>query len=137
MSLDVAAIRAQFPVLDQTVHGKPLVFLDSAASAQRPRAVIDAVKTYEERDHANVHRGVHNLSQRATEAFERGRQSVARFLGAASKSEVVFTRGTTEGLNLVAQSWGGAFLSEGDEICLLYTSPSPRDGLLSRMPSSA
>ena len=96
MSLDVAAIRAQFPVLDQTVHGKPLVFLDSAASAQRPQAVIDAVKTYEERDHANVHRGVHNLSQRATEAFERGRQSVARFLGAASKSEVVFTRGTTE-----------------------------------------
>lgn len=118
MSLDVAAIRAQFPVLDQTVHGKPLVFLDSAASAQRPQVVIDAVKTYEERDHANVHRGVHNLSQRATEAFERGRQSVARFLGAASKSEVVFTRGTTEGLNLVAQSWGGAFLSEGDEIVL-------------------
>lgn len=118
MSFDVDAIRAQFPVLHQEVFGKPLVFLDSAASAQRPSAVIEAVKAYEEQDHANVHRGVHQLSQRATVAFEKGRQSVADFMGAPSKSQVIFTRGTTEGLNLVAHAWGGAFLSPGDEIVL-------------------
>ena len=118
MSFDVDAVRAQFPVLHQEVFGKPLAFLDSAASAQRPSAVIEAVKAYEEQDHANVHRGVHQLSQRATVAFEKGRQSVADFLGAPSKSQVIFTRGTTEGLNLVAHAWGGTFLSPGDEIVL-------------------
>lgn len=115
---DVAAIRAQFPILDQQVHGKPLVFLDSAASSQRPRAVLEAIRHYEERDHANVHRGVHTLSQRATSSFEAARASVARFLGVANPGQVVFTRGTTEAINLVAFSWGAANLRAGDRILL-------------------
>ena len=116
MSFDVAEVRAQFPVLDQEVHGKPLVFLDSAASAQRPLAVIEAVDHYETHDHANVHRGVHTLSQRATAAYEAGRASVARFIGATDPSEIAFTRGTTEALNLVASTWGAANVGEGDRI---------------------
>ncbi len=118
MSFDVEAVRAQFPILDQEVHGKPLVYLDSAASAQQPRAVLDAVRAYCERDHANVHRAVHTLSQRATAAFEDARGAVARHLGAATPREIVFTRGTTEALNLVAWSWGMAHLGAGDRILL-------------------
>lgn len=117
-ALDVKAVRAEFPILRQRVNGKPLVYLDSAASAQRPRAVLDAVRRYEERDHANVHRGIHTLSIRATEAYEGARAKVARHLNAADPREIVFTRGTTEALNLVAAAWGGANLRPGDEILL-------------------
>jgi len=118
MSLDLESIRAQFPVLHQAgTNGSPLVYLDNAASSQKPSAVIDAISAYYEHDHANVHRGVHLLSRRATEAFELGRSRVARFIGAASPEQLVFTRGTTESLNLVASAWG-SMLGEGDEIVL-------------------
>lgn len=118
LALDAVALKAQFPILAQAVNGKPLVYLDSAASSQRPRALIDALRRYEERDHANVHRGIHTLSIRATEAYEGARAKVARWVGAASPREIVFTRGATEALNLVAAAWGGANLRPGDEILL-------------------
>jgi len=116
--LDVASIRAQFPILDQSIHGKPLVYLDNAATTQKPVAVLDAVDAYYRRDNANVHRGVHTLSERATAAFEAARAQVARFIGARDSSEIVFTRGATESLNLVAFSFGDKFLREGDEVLL-------------------
>jgi len=103
---DVARVRADFPILSTSVRGKRLAFLDTAASAQRPLAVIEAVDHYERTSHANVHRGVYQLSQKATDAFEGARERVRRFLNASSLKEVVFTRGTTESINLVAQSWG-------------------------------
>ncbi len=112
---DVAARRAEFPALHQQVHGKPLVYLDSAATTQKPRAVIDAISRFYERDNANVHRGVHALSERATKAFEGARATVARFLN-ASPREVVFVRGATEAVNLVAQSFGRQRVGAGDEI---------------------
>ena len=115
---DAEAVRADFPILAQHSRAKPLAFLDSAASAQKPRAVIDAVCHCYEREYANVHRGVYELSARTTEAFEEARRKVARFLNAASEREIVFTRGATEAINLVAASYGGAFLSAGDEIVL-------------------
>ena len=113
---EVEAVRADFPILHQQVHGKPLAYLDSAASAQRPAQVIDAMANYDRHDHANVHRGVHALSQRATEAFEGAREKLRRYINAASTREIIFTRGTTEAINLVAQSWGRANLGDGDEI---------------------
>lgn len=113
---EVEAVRADFPVLHQQVHGKPLAYLDSAASAQRPAQVIDAMAHYDRHDHANVHRGVHTLSQRATDAFEGARDKLRRYINAASTREIIFTRGTTEAINLVAQSWGRANLGAGDEI---------------------
>jgi cysteine desulfurase / selenocysteine lyase len=117
---DVEAVRADFPVLATTVRGKRLAFLDTAASAQRPEAVIEAVARYERTSHANVHRGVYQLSQRATDAFEGARVRVQRFLNAASEREVIFTRGTTESINLVAQSWGRSRLGPGDEILITW-----------------
>jgi len=117
-SYDVERIRRDFPILTRTVHGKPLVYLDSAASAQRPLAVIRAVDDYETRSHANVHRGVHALSQEATAAFEGARERVRRFLNARSTREIIFTRGTTEAINLVAHSYGRARLGPGDEILI-------------------
>ena len=111
-------VRADFPILDQQVNGRPLVYLDSAASAQRPRAVLAAVEHYETRLHSNVHRGVHTLSQRATEAYEGARETVRRFINARSTREIVFVRGTTEAINLVAQSWGRNHLRAGDEILI-------------------
>jgi cysteine desulfurase/selenocysteine lyase len=116
---DVARVRADFPILSTTVRGKRLAFLDTAASAQRPLAVIDAVDHYERSSHANVHRGVYELSQKATDAFEGARERVRRFLNAASLREVIFTRGTTESINLVAQSWGRR-LGPGDEILITW-----------------
>ena len=113
-------IRGEFPILDQQIHGKPLVFLDSAASSQRPRSVIDAVTWYEEHDHANVHRGVHTLSQRATDAFEGAREKVRNFINAEFTSEIVFVSGTTEGINLVASSFGQKFIAKGDEIIISH-----------------
>jgi cysteine desulfurase / selenocysteine lyase len=113
---DVDALRRQFPILAQQVNGRPLAYLDNGASTQRPQSVLDAVNHYETHLHANVHRGVHTLSQLATDAFEGARERVRRFLNAESSREIIFTRGTTEGINLVAQSWGRATLSPGDEI---------------------
>ncbi|MEI7704776.1 MAG: cysteine desulfurase [Deltaproteobacteria bacterium] len=115
MSFDVEAIRRQFPVLSQRPHGKRLAFLDSGATAQKPQAVIDAVTRFYDRDNSNVHRGVYDLAERATAAFEGARKKVARWIGAEPR-EVIFTRGTTEGVNLVAQSWGRAHVGAGDEI---------------------
>jgi cysteine desulfurase/selenocysteine lyase len=112
-----AVIRQDFPILDQMINGHPLAYLDSAASSQRPRAVIDAVSGYYERDHANVHRGVHTLSHRATEAYEGAREKVRAFINAASTREIIFTRGTTEAINLVADTLGRDF-GPGDEIVL-------------------
>ena len=111
-------IRTDFPILTQEVHGHPLVYFDNAATTQKPRAVIEALRHYYEHDNANVHRGLHELSSRATEAYEKSRQRVADYIGAASADEIVFTRGTTESINLVAQAWGGKFLREGDVILL-------------------
>ena len=115
---DWDAVRREFPVLDQTVGSHPLVYFDNAATTQKPRAVIEAIRDFYEHDNANVHRGLHELSARATAAYEGAREKVARFLNAADASEIVFTRGTTEAINLVAQSWGGHFLREGDVILL-------------------
>jgi len=115
---DVLAIRREFPILQQEVNGKPLAFLDSGASSQKPRQVIDCLEDYYKRYNANVHRGVYKLSEEATFAYERARGKVARFIGATSQREVIFTRNTTEALNLVAYSWGGANLQPGDRILL-------------------
>ena len=115
---DADSVRADFPILSRTVHGKPLVFLDSGASAQKPRAVIDAISRCYETEYANIHRGVYELSAKATEAYEGARARVQRFVNARSASEIVFTKGATEAINLVATSWGGAFLGEGDEVVL-------------------
>jgi cysteine desulfurase/selenocysteine lyase len=116
--LDPHRIREDFPALDQTAHGKPLVYLDTAASAQRSRRVLDAITGYYEHDNANVHRGIYELSIRSTERFEASRSRMARFLGASQSAEIVFVRGTTEGINLVASAWGGANVGAGDEIVL-------------------
>jgi cysteine desulfurase/selenocysteine lyase len=115
---DVQRVRRDFPILSRVVNGKPLVYLDSAASAQRPIQVIEAVDRYEKHSHANVHRGVHALSQEATEAFEGARDRVRRFINAASTRELIFVRGTTEGINLVAQSYARSRLGKGDEILI-------------------
>ena len=117
-AVDWWALRAEFPILDQQVRGHPLIYFDNAASTQKPRMVLDALRQFDEHDHANVHRGLHELSSRATEQFENARQSVARFIGAASATEIVFTRGTTEAINLVANAWGGKFVHAGDVILL-------------------
>jgi len=116
--LDLERIRADFPALHQEAHGRPLVYLDNAATTQKPRAVIDAVRTFYERDCSNVHRGVHLLSQRATVAFEKARSTVKTHLGAADSREIVFTRSTTEGINLVASSFVRPRLAEGDEVLI-------------------
>jgi cysteine desulfurase/selenocysteine lyase len=115
--IDWASLRADFPILDQQVHGYPLVYLDNAATSQKPRVVIEALRKFYERDNANVHRGIHELSNRATAAFEAGRHRAAQFIHASSADEIVFTRGTTEGINLVAQAWGRR-LQAGDQILL-------------------
>jgi cysteine desulfurase / selenocysteine lyase len=117
-TVDWKAIREDFPILRERAHGHPLIYFDSAATSQKPRAVIDALRHYYEHQNANVHRGLHELSSRATEAYEQARRRVATYLGAASAEEIVFTRGTTESINLVAQAWGGKFLGRGDVILL-------------------
>jgi cysteine desulfurase / selenocysteine lyase len=113
---DVARVRADFPILTREIRGRPLVYLDNAATAQKPTAVISAMQRYYETGNANVHRGVHALSQEATLEYERVRELAARFLGAAATAEIVFTAGTTAALNLVAQSYGGSVLRPGDEV---------------------
>ena len=114
--MDWQRIRDDFPILQQEVNGHPLIYLDSAASSQKPRSVIQALTHYYERDNANVHRAIHALSMRATDGFEAARRTVARFLSAASENEIIFTRGTTEGVNLIANAWGSANLKPGDII---------------------
>ena len=126
--LDPHALRAEFPILQQTVRGKPLVYLDNAATSQKPRSVIDAIRRYYEEDNANVHRGVHLLSERATKAHDDARLAVARFIGAADPREVIFTRGTTESVNRVAQTFGRQRVGPGDEI--LVTGRLPAAALL-------
>ncbi len=115
---DWSALRRDFPILDQQVHGHPLVYFDNAATSQKPRAVIEALVRYYERDNANVHRGIHELSNRSTNAFEAARERTRKFLNARSTEEIIFTRGTTEGINLVANAWGGKFIKADDVILL-------------------
>jgi cysteine desulfurase/selenocysteine lyase len=117
-TLDVARIREDFPILRQTIHGKPLVYLDNAASAQKPQAVIDAIAHLYSADYSNIHRGVHQLSERSTMQYEEGRAKVQRFLHAADAREIVFVRGATEGINLVAQTYGRTHVGPGDEILI-------------------
>ncbi|UTW56966.1 cysteine desulfurase [Kordiimonas sp. SCSIO 12610] len=119
-ALDVAAIRADFPIFSQTVYGKPLTFLDSAASAQKPKCVIDAETGLYEGYYANIHRGIYKFSQDATEAYERTRERVKTFINANSSKECIFVRGATEGINLVAQTWGRQNIEAGDEIILSW-----------------
>ena len=111
-------IRKDFPILDQQVHGKPLVWFDNAATTQKPQSVIDAVANYYARDNSNIHRGAHTLAARATDAYEQARQKVQTSIGAGSAKEIIFVRGTTEAINLVAQTYGRKFLQPGDEIVL-------------------
>jgi len=118
LGFDVRAVRADFPVLNRTINGKRLVFLDSAASSQKPVQVIEAIGDYYRTSHANVHRGIYRLSEEATDAYESARARIARFINAGSRREIIFTRNATESINLVAYSWGRSNLSAGDEILL-------------------
>ncbi|MGO8928035.1 MAG: cysteine desulfurase [Limisphaerales bacterium] len=115
---DWSVVRADFPILDQEVHGQPLIYFDNAATTQKPRVMLEALRHYYEHDNANVHRGIHELSNRATAAFEAARARAAQFINARSADEIIFTRGTTEGINLVAQAWGSKHIKAGDRILL-------------------
>ncbi|MBP7280996.1 MAG: cysteine desulfurase [Leptospiraceae bacterium] len=117
-AFDVNEIRKDFPVLHQTIHGKPLVWFDNAATTQKPKSVIDAISNFYSHDNSNIHRGAHTLAARATDAFEEAREKVQKFIKASSTSEIIFVRGTTEAINLVAQTYGRKFLQPGDEIIL-------------------
>ena len=117
---DVKRIRRDFPILEERINGRPLAYLDNSASSQRPKSVIDAIAEYYSESHANVHRGVHTLSQRATQAYEGARDKVRRFINARSTREIIFVRGTTEAINLVAQSYGRANFAPGDEVVLTW-----------------
>ena len=116
--IDVYAIRQQFPVLNREVKGRPLVYFDNAATSQKPQPVIDALVSYYTRYNANIHRGIHTLAEEATAAFEATRDTVQQFIHAASREEIIFTRGTTEGINLVANTWGRQNIKAGDEIII-------------------
>ena len=118
ISLDVTAIRKDFPILAQQVHGKPLIYLDNAATSQKPKCVIEALTRFYQMDNANIHRGVHQLSERSTQSYEAARGKVQRFLNAANTREIIFVRGATEGINLVAQTYGRTHVSAGDEIVI-------------------
>lgn len=117
-SLDIQPIRQDFPILDQQINGRPLVYLDNAATTQKPRAVIDALTNYYEGYNANIHRGIHHLAEKATAAFEASRRAMQSFLNAEHWQEIIFTYGTTDGINLVAQAYGRRFLNAGDEIII-------------------
>lgn len=117
-SLDVARIKRDFPILNQQVHGHRLVYLDNAATSQKPQSVIDAITAYYKRQNANIHRGLHFLAEEATAAYEHTREHVAQFLGGVDRREIIFTRGTTEGVNLLAYTWGEENISKGDEIVI-------------------
>ena len=117
-TFDPVTIRREFPTLEQSVNGRPLVYLDNAATSQKPRVVLDALRAYYENDNSNVHRGIHELSRRATVAYEESRAKVAGWVGAAEPSEIIWTRGTTEAINLVSTAWGLDNVGEGDEILI-------------------
>ena len=119
-AVELEEIRDDFPILRQKVHGKPLVYFDNAATSQKPRQVIDALNDYYQRYNANVHRGIHALAERATREYERAREKVVRFINAPSPETVIFTRGTTEAINLVAYSWARHNLKKGDEILITW-----------------
>ena len=139
IGLNVESIRNDFKILHQTIHrDRPLVYLDNGASSQRPQSVIDAMNQCYSETYANVHRGIHYLSEQSSDQYEQARQKVCQFINATDPVEVIFTSGTTASLNLIARSWGDDNIQAGDEIvltifehhsniCLLYTSPSPRD----------
>ncbi|HQY19285.1 MAG TPA: cysteine desulfurase [Ignavibacteria bacterium] len=116
--MNVINLRKEFPILDQTINGKPLIYFDNAATSQKPNSVINAVSEYYETINSNVHRGIHTLSERATEAYENSREKIRRFINAESSGEIVFVKGTTEGINLVASSFGNMIIEEGDEIII-------------------
>jgi len=116
--VDWNAIRQDFPILRERAHGHQLIYFDNAATSQKPQLVIDTLRNYYEHNNANVHRGLHELSSRATELYEKARERVAAYIGATSADQIIFTRGTTESINLVAQSWGGKFISQSDVIFL-------------------
>ena len=118
--MNMKEVRQLFPILDQQVNGKPLVYLDSAATSQKPLPVIEALDQYYRQYNSNVHRGVHTLGTKATDAYEGAREKVRRFINAKSTQEIIFTRGTTTALNMVATSYGRANLQEGDEIVITY-----------------
>lgn len=116
--LDMERIRTQFPVLNQQVNGKPLIYLDNAATNQKPKRVIEALSHYYEKDNANIHRGIHTLAERATKAYEATRHAMQEFINAKHVEEIIFTRGVTESINLVAASYGRTFLKKGDEVII-------------------
>uniref|UniRef100_UPI0035C66936 aminotransferase class V-fold PLP-dependent enzyme n=1 Tax=Marinobacter mobilis TaxID=488533 RepID=UPI0035C66936 len=118
--IDIAAVRDQFPILQREVQGKPLVYLDNAATSQKPQAVIDVLNRFYEFDNANIHRGVHYLSVQATDAYDQARDTLAKAFNAEHSSELIFVRGTTEAINLIANSWGREHLQAGDEILLTH-----------------
>jgi cysteine desulfurase / selenocysteine lyase len=118
MPIQVAYIRSLFPILHQEVNGKPLIYLDNAATTQKPRAVLDVLTRYYEKDNANIHRGAHTLADRATKQYEDSREAVRKFINAREAAEIIFTRGTTESINLVAKSFGARFIEKGDEIII-------------------
>jgi cysteine desulfurase / selenocysteine lyase len=118
MNLDIERIRKEFPILDQEINGKKLVYLDNAATTQKPKVVIDAISNYYSGYNANIHRGIHHLAEKATAAFEKSRNAIKEFINAESTDEVVFTYGTTDGINLIAQTYGRKFLKAGDEIII-------------------
>ena len=122
-AFDAEALRAEFPALHQETNGRDLIYFDSGATSQKPQSVLDATTKYYEEDNANVHRGAHDLAQRATDAYEGARDIVAKFINAFSRNEVVWTRGATEAINLVAHAWGDAYVSSGDEIVLSAQEP--------------
>src|SRR6478752_7425401 len=115
-TIDVQAIRKDFPILSQKVHGKNLIYFDNAATTQKPQSVIEAISSYYKTENANIHRGIHSLAEKATHDYEETRKSVKAFLNAKHAEEIIFTRGVTEAINLVANSYGRAFVNEGDEI---------------------
>ncbi len=118
VKLDIEGIRREFPVLDQVVNGKPLIYFDNAATNQKPQRVVDALVNYYQKDNANIHRGIHTLAERSTTAFEDTRKVIQRFINANESEEIIFTKGTSESINLVASSWGRKFLKKGDEILI-------------------
>ena len=122
---DVQAIRTQFPILNTQINGRDLVYLDTGASSQKPECVIQAMDDYYRHQHANVHRGIHELSQSATDAYEATRDKVAAWIGAARREEVIFTRGTTESINLIAQTWGRAQVTAGDRLLVSDSNTMP------------
>ena len=128
--IDIQAVRKDFPILDQEVHGKPLVYLDNAATKHRPLPVLDAIRHFETHDHSNVHRGVHALSVRATAKFDEARTTVRRFLNAECDEEILFTKGCTEAINLVARSWGSSNLKTGDRVLLSMLPKSVAERLM-------